>query len=169
VTPGRNDDEERAEQPIAAEIRRLSRTGYPNTIRLARLNCLSVVLLFLMGALVIAVAVVAVFWPRVQAWQLAFVCAWLGVAWILKGIALRRKSQRTMPDGRSPPLGKLWRATAKRVHRRRAASSAVGSRGADRQLTRPCVHIILAAGSTRVRRAGVAQEQNNETVKVHAS
>ena len=37
------------------------------------------------------------------------------------------------------------------------------------QLTRPCVHIILAAGSTRVRRAGVAQEQNNETVKVHAS
>jgi len=75
VTPGRNDDEERAEQPIAAENRRLSRTGYPNTIRLARLNCLSVGLLFLVGALVIAVAVVAVFWPRVQAWQLAFVCA----------------------------------------------------------------------------------------------
>jgi hypothetical protein len=53
----------------------LTRTGYPNRIRLARLNCLSVGLLFLMGALVIAVAVVAALWPRVQAWPLAFVCA----------------------------------------------------------------------------------------------
>jgi len=55
-------------------------------------------LLFLMGSVVVTIAVVAAFWPRVLAWPLAFVFGWLGIAWLLKGFALRRKSLRSAPE-----------------------------------------------------------------------
>ena len=42
VASARDDNHKRAEQPIATENRRLTRIGYPNTSRLARLRCLSV-------------------------------------------------------------------------------------------------------------------------------
>ena len=50
-------------------------------------------LLMLMGSLVIVIAVIAAFWPRVLAWPLAFICAWLGIAWTAKAIALKRRAQ----------------------------------------------------------------------------
>jgi cardiolipin synthase A/B len=50
-------------------------------------------LLFLVSALVIAIAVIAAFFPRVLAWPLAFVCTWLGIAWTAKAIALKRRAQ----------------------------------------------------------------------------
>jgi cardiolipin synthase len=50
-------------------------------------------LLFLVGSLVMVIAVIAAFWPRVFAWPLAFICTWLGIAWTAKAIALKRRAQ----------------------------------------------------------------------------
>ncbi len=55
-------------------------------------------LLFMMAAIVVTIGVIAAIWPRVLAWPLAFILLWLGVGWALKGIALRRKSARAVPD-----------------------------------------------------------------------
>ena len=49
-------------------------------------------LLFLMAAVAFAIGVVAALWPRIFAWPLALVAAWLAIAWLLKAIALRRQS-----------------------------------------------------------------------------
>ena len=59
-------------------------------------------LLFLVSALVIAIAVVAAFWPRVLAWPLAFICTWLGIAWAAKAIVLKRRAQSQSADAALP-------------------------------------------------------------------
>jgi cardiolipin synthase len=55
-------------------------------------------LLFVVSAIVIVIGVVAALWPRVLAWPLAVICAWLGVAWTAKAIVLRRRAQRASAD-----------------------------------------------------------------------
>jgi len=55
-------------------------------------------LLFIMATIVVTIGIVSAIWPRVLAWPLAFVLLWLGAGWALKGIALRRKVQRTTPE-----------------------------------------------------------------------
>jgi cardiolipin synthase len=47
-------------------------------------------LLFLMAAVAVGIGVLAALWPRVLAWPVAFVAMWSGIAWAVKGIALRR-------------------------------------------------------------------------------
>jgi cardiolipin synthase len=59
-------------------------------------------LLFLVSSLVISIAVIAAFWPRVFAWPLAFICMWLGIAWIAKAIALKRHAQASVADATMP-------------------------------------------------------------------
>ena len=46
-------------------------------------------LLFLMAAVAVAIGVLAALWPRVLAWPVAFVAMWSGIAWAVKGWALR--------------------------------------------------------------------------------
>ena len=60
-------------------------------------------LLYLMCAVFLAIGVVAAFWPRVLAWPLAFVCAWLAIAWGLKAFALRRKVHIPAVEPPAPP------------------------------------------------------------------
>jgi cardiolipin synthase len=48
----------------------------------------------------LALALVAAVFPRVVAWPLAVLAAWLGIAWLLKAVALRRPWRRWR---RSPP------------------------------------------------------------------
>jgi cardiolipin synthase len=55
-------------------------------------------LLFVVSAIVIVIGVIAALWPRVLAWPLAVICAWLGVAWTAKAIVLRRRAQRASAD-----------------------------------------------------------------------
>ena len=47
-------------------------------------------LLLIMAAVAGVIGVVAALWPRVLAWPLALVALWSGLAWVAKGIALRR-------------------------------------------------------------------------------
>jgi len=51
-------------------------------------------LLFLVSVIVFTIGVVAALFPRVLAWPLALICAWLGIAWTAKAIALRRKAPK---------------------------------------------------------------------------
>jgi cardiolipin synthase A/B len=65
-------------------------------------------LLFLVSSLVITIAVIAAFWPRVFAWPLAFICTWLGIAWFAKAIALKRRGQAaetTLPAAKVGAVG----------------------------------------------------------------
>ncbi|MEO5763774.1 MAG: phospholipase D-like domain-containing protein [Casimicrobiaceae bacterium] len=59
-------------------------------------------LLFIMAAVVVTIGLISALWPRVLAWPLAFLLLWLGVGWALKGIALRRKTHRPLPEPRAP-------------------------------------------------------------------
>jgi len=59
-------------------------------------------LLFVVSAIVIAIGVIAALWPRVLAWPLAVICAWLGIAWTTKAIVLRRRAQPPTTDPASP-------------------------------------------------------------------
>jgi cardiolipin synthase len=64
-------------------------------------------LLGTMALLVFGIAAVAAVWPRVIAWPLAVVGAWLAVSWLLKGISIWRGQQSgaaTVP-GPSPRDG----------------------------------------------------------------
>jgi cardiolipin synthase len=47
-------------------------------------------LLFLMAGVAIAIGVLAAIWPRALAWPIALIAMWSGIAWIAKGISLRR-------------------------------------------------------------------------------
>jgi cardiolipin synthase A/B len=47
-------------------------------------------LLFLMSAVAGVIGVVGALWPRVLAWPVAVVALWSGLAWVAKGVALRR-------------------------------------------------------------------------------
>jgi len=60
----------------------------------------------------IAIAVVAAFWPRVLAWPLAFICTWLGIAWGAKAVALKRRAQRQAAEA-MPPAAKVSAAGSK--------------------------------------------------------
>jgi cardiolipin synthase len=51
-------------------------------------------LLFIVSAVAFAVGMIALAWPRIIAWPLAFVALWLAVAWAVKGFALKRKPVR---------------------------------------------------------------------------
>jgi cardiolipin synthase len=54
----------------------------------------------------IGFAIVAALWPRVVAWPLAVLGAWVGLAWLAKAYALRRqgpKAVTTPPSGPAPP------------------------------------------------------------------
>jgi cardiolipin synthase len=48
-------------------------------------------LLAKMGAAILALAVIAALWPHVVAWPAAVLGVWLGAAWLLKALALRRR------------------------------------------------------------------------------
>ena len=48
-------------------------------------------LLFLMAAVAGVIGLVGALWPRLLAWPLAFVAIWSGLAWLAKGISLRRR------------------------------------------------------------------------------
>jgi cardiolipin synthase len=63
-------------------------------------------LLAKVGAVAIGFAIVAAFWPRVVAWPLAVLSAWVGLAWLAKAYALRRQGRQsapTAPSGATPP------------------------------------------------------------------
>jgi cardiolipin synthase len=47
-------------------------------------------LLFIMAAMSIVVGVLAALWPRALAWPIAFIAMWSGIAWLVKGVSLRR-------------------------------------------------------------------------------
>ena len=47
-------------------------------------------LLFLMAAVAGAIGFVGALWPRLLAWPVAFIAIWSGLAWLAKGISLRR-------------------------------------------------------------------------------
>ena len=51
-------------------------------------------LLAKVGAVAIGFAIVAAWWPRVIAWPLAVLGAWLGIAWLVKAHVLRRRARR---------------------------------------------------------------------------
>jgi cardiolipin synthase len=69
-------------------------------------------LLFFVSAIVISIGIVAAFWPRVLAWPLAFICAWLGIAWGAKAVALKRRAQRQAAEA-MPPAAKVSAAGSK--------------------------------------------------------
>ena len=48
-------------------------------------------LLAKMGAAILALSIVAAIWPHFVAWPAAVIGGWLGVAWLAKAIALRRR------------------------------------------------------------------------------
>ena len=58
-------------------------------------------LLAKVSAAAMGFAIVAAVWPRVIAWPLAVLGAWLGVAWFLKAQALRRQARKR--DASEPP------------------------------------------------------------------
>jgi hypothetical protein len=47
-------------------------------------------LLFLMAAIAGVIGIVGALLPRVLAWPVAVIALWSGIAWVVKGIALRR-------------------------------------------------------------------------------
>ena len=59
-------------------------------------------LLVKVGALAIAFAFAAALWPRVIAWPLAVLGAWLGIAWIMKARTLRRQARKREAAVASP-------------------------------------------------------------------
>ena len=64
-------------------------------------------LLFLMAAVAVAIGVIGAFWPRILAWPLALIAIWSGLAWIAKGVALRRARSRmrdVQPDEARPVI-----------------------------------------------------------------
>ena len=60
-------------------------------------------LLFLMSAIVISIAIIAAFWPRLLAWPLAVVLLWMGAAWGVRAVALRRRAQHHVSENPLPP------------------------------------------------------------------
>ena len=63
-------------------------------------------LLVKMAILAMLVAIVNALWPRVVAWPLAFVAAWLGIAWLVKAIYLKRAAPPEIPAEPKPRSGK---------------------------------------------------------------
>ena len=59
-------------------------------------------LLAKMAALVLALAAVAIVWPRILAWPLAVFAAWLGIAWAVKAFVIWRRAD---PQKAPPEVG----------------------------------------------------------------
>jgi cardiolipin synthase len=55
-------------------------------------------LLAKVSAFMLAFALVAALWPRVVAWPLSVLGAWVGIAWIAKAVALRRHARKAHSD-----------------------------------------------------------------------
>jgi hypothetical protein len=72
-------------------------------------------LLAKVSAVAIAFAIVAAWWPRVVAYPLGVLAAWVGIAWLAK--AIRVRNQRAKP--------KLWFPPS-RQSRARVAASGLG-------------------------------------------
>ena len=94
-------------------------------------------LLFLMAAVAVAIGVVGALWPRILAWPLALIAIWSGLAWIAKGIALRRARGRTrevQPDDARPGMDTLSEQPRANVHEASAPEAATtpGDRVASR-------------------------------------
>lgn len=67
-------------------------------------------LLFIMAAMSIVVGVLAALWPRALAWPIALVAMWSGIAWLVKGVSLRRGRPsgprvEQLEDAMKDPLG----------------------------------------------------------------
>jgi cardiolipin synthase len=69
-------------------------------------------LLFLMAAVAALIGVVGALWPRVLAWPVAFIALWSGLAWLVKGVSLRRgrrggarveRLEEALPGGAEKP------------------------------------------------------------------
>jgi cardiolipin synthase len=60
-------------------------------------------LLAKVSACAILFAVVGALWPRIVAWPLALIAAWLGVAWLVKAYALRRRARRSHDSAQTAP------------------------------------------------------------------
>jgi len=52
-------------------------------------------LLAKMGSAILALSVVAAIWPHFVAWPAAVLGTWLGVAWLVKAVVLRRRARRS--------------------------------------------------------------------------
>jgi cardiolipin synthase len=75
-------------------------------------------LLFLMAGVAIGIGVLAALWPRALAWPVAFIAMWSGIAWVAKGISLRRRKpsgprveqlEDSLPGKVPPPVAELSR------------------------------------------------------------
>ena len=58
-------------------------------------------LLAKMGAVILALSVVAALWPHFVAWPAAILGFWLGIAWLIKAYALGRRGRTTRQSARS--------------------------------------------------------------------
>jgi cardiolipin synthase len=61
-------------------------------------------LLLVMSLAALAVAIVALVWPRILAWPVAVIAFWFGVAWVLKARSLHRDQQSV---SRTEPIAKV--------------------------------------------------------------
>ena len=75
-------------------------------------------LLFLMAGVAIGIGVLAALWPRALAWPVALIAMWSGIAWVAKGISLRRRKpsgprveqlEDSLPGKVAPPASELPR------------------------------------------------------------
>jgi cardiolipin synthase len=55
-----------------------------------------------MASIVFAIVVVAAIWPRVIAWPLAFIGAWLAMSWLLKSWSLLRRAKHAREPEMAP-------------------------------------------------------------------
>ena len=55
-------------------------------------------LLAKVSAIAIAFAIIAALWPRVIAWPLGVLAAWVGIAWLTKAWALRSQRAKRKPE-----------------------------------------------------------------------
>ena len=65
-------------------------------------------LLATMATIVLGIVVVAAFWPRVVAWPLAMVGAWVAISWLLKSLSLWRRAQRGSENDPAPLHATAW-------------------------------------------------------------
>ena len=59
-------------------------------------------LLVKMGFLALVLGSFAAYWPRLVAWPLAFIAGWMGIAWLVKSLVLRRQPPPEPPGDPEP-------------------------------------------------------------------
>ncbi len=62
-------------------------------------------LLATMALIVLGITVVAALWPRAIAWPMAFIGAWLAIAWMLKSVSLWRRGRHGTESDTAPVPG----------------------------------------------------------------